>query len=40
LDNHDFDPEKRPEDDHLKGGNALFNLMNAYAHYDKEIGYC
>ena len=24
----------------LQGCNSLFNLMNAYAHYDTEIEYC
>jgi len=25
---------------HLEGNNPLYNVVNAYAHYDKEIGYC
>lgn len=28
---------KRP---HLEGNNPLYNVVNAYAHYDSEIGYC
>jgi len=28
---------KRP---HLEGNNPLYNVVNAYAHYDEEIGYC
>ena len=25
---------------HLDGSNPLYNVVNAYAHYDIEIGYC
>ena len=32
--NEDF---KKP---HLEGQNPLYNVVNAYAHYDLEIGYC
>lgn len=28
---------KRP---HKEGDNPLYNVVNAYAHYDDEIGYC
>ena len=38
LDNHDFDPDQGI--DHLKGENALFNILTAYAHFDPEIEYC
>ena len=34
IGNEDF---KRP---HLEGANPLYNVVNAYAHYDEEIGYC
>ena len=26
--------------DHLQGQNPLYNVLNAYAHYDPSIGYC